>query len=182
MYEYATISTLVKSGEKYRIFQTNAFSIRALVIALGRFSPQAEIIAVKYGRFDCPCPKWDKDYQPCEEENSFPINTKYTREELLRNFDYRTAINIHYFQCFRDLKYPSKSPFKGVRPWKVEEFAHKWTGHPFFVRDAENPEGADILRYFEGKRISKYMNGEQVEGYYLTEPRITEENYEDECR
>lgn len=177
MREYSTISALVKSGDQYRIFQTQAFSIRSLVIILTRYSPQAKIINIKYGDFSCPCPRWTNEYQPCEEEeNLLPTNTKYTREELLRLFDFRTAINIHYYQCHQTAKYPSKNPFKGIRLWHVSEFKHKITKHPFFINDEENTEDSSILRYYEGRRISKYINGEKVEGYYLTSPRIIEEN------
>ena len=180
MKEYTTISTLVKSGNKYRIFQTQAYSIRALCIILTRYSPQAEIITVKYGDFDCPCPNWDDTYQPCDEENSLPIHTKFTREELLRQFDYRTAINIHYAKCHQTGKYPSKSPFKGVRPWNKEEFKHEVNKHPFFIKDEENDMGSDILKYYEGKRIDRLINGEEVYGYYLTSARIIKENAEED--
>lgn len=181
MKEYTTISTLVRSGNKYRIFQTQAYSIRALVIILRRYSPQAEIINVKYGDFACPCPDWEEDYEPCqEEENLLPIHSIYTREELLRSFDYRTAINIHYAYCHQKQKYPSKSPFKGVRPWNKEEFKQEINKHPFFIKDEENDMGSDILKYYEGKRIDRLVNGEEVYGYYLTSARIMKENAEED--
>lgn len=163
------ISTLVRCDNQYRIFQTNSFSIRALVIILTRYSPNAEILRIKYGDFQCPCPKWTEDYEPCSEENCLPIAHKYTKADLLRTFDYRTAINIHYYQCFVDGKYPSKNPFKGVKCWLESDYdTIQW--HPFFMM--ENDCGPNILCLYEGKYINRYLNGEKVKGYYCTSPRI----------
>ena len=40
--------------------------------------------------------------------------------------------------------------------------------------------GSDILKYYEGKRIERLINGEEVYGYYLTSARIIKENAEED--
>lgn len=173
---YPVISVLVQSGDYFRIFTTTSFSCRALVTLLWRYNPNYQILAVKYGEFACDCPRWEKDYEMCEEDGLLPINERYTREELLRNFDFRTAVNLFYIYCSQDGKYPAKSPFKGVKCWTPEEFAFVVHERPIFVPQEQCFEGDDVFKYYDGKWIERWMNGEKRSGYYLTEARITNEN------
>lgn len=177
---YPTISVTVKSGDYIRVYKTNAFTIRALVVMMQRYNPQWEILAVKNGEFKTDYPNWThiKEYSPEEEDHMdlidhHPLDDK---ADLLRNNDYRTAINKYYCICASKGQYPSKSPFKGIRFWAPFEFPMKINYHPFFIPDDTPGITADVLRYYEGRRLSKMLNGEKVEGYYLTSPRIIDDD------
>ena len=173
--KYPVISVLVKSGGKYRIFQTNAYTIRSLVVMLQRYNGNYRIVSMKYGEYGCPCPNWDAEYEPCEETDLFPSNSAYDEPgDLLRKYDYRTAINLLYARDSSYGKYPSKAPFKGVKCWRHGECTQfENRRYPFFIPCDE--DNGDCLKYFDGRLISRYIDGEEIRGYYVTAPRIIEE-------
>lgn len=173
--KYPIISVLVENAaRKRRIFQTNAYTMRSLIVMLERYAGDFRIISWKYGNYNCPCPNWDQNYEPCDEEGLMPASTDLTKAELLRKYDYRTAMNMVYCLDAFDGRYPSKSPFRGVKVWHRgdhSQFANR--RYPFFIPCEE--DGGDCLRLFEGRLIERIIDGEKVRGYYITAPRIMEE-------
>lgn len=196
MKRYGKISLLVQSGEFYRVFETESFSIRPAVVHLQRYSSNYKIVAVCYGDF-LGCPADNKNWKRCKitgvyyrgdiiylprvEKNPTQQAIERSKAWLLQNWDYRTAVNMWYVYAATNNIYPSKTPFAGIAidgefspvPTELYNILGRCE-RPRFLPDNANPlpEKWDVLRWYEGRRIERMINGEKVEGYLLRGCRI----------
>ena len=189
MKQYSTISIIVKSGDNYRVFTTESFTIRPAVNILQRYNPDYSILAVKDGEFpegiQADNTGWtnmapleaDTMMQMAEMSGVYeiPADRWNYRRMLLENFPYRKAMNLWYVHCAKNGIYPSKQPFKGVYA-DVPEWVKKEIGtceHHTFISDENNPyiDKSDVLKWYEGRRIEKMIGGHSVQGYLLTKIR-----------
>lgn len=176
---HSQIIVQVSTCAGFRVFTTKSFTIRTLIVHLQRYCGKYDIISVSYGNYYGKS-EWSEtlDYIPTELE----LNNTETKQELLEKHDYRDALNLYYMQCAKKGIYPSKSPFRGVKTRLPEDaYVYGDIKHPLFVPDNQSPyhHESDILSFYEGRYISKMLNGEEVSGYLLTASRrITDENEE----
>jgi hypothetical protein len=107
---------------------------------------------------------------------------------LLENFQYRKALNLWYIYAAKNKIYPSKQPFTGVQVTAVPDWIINDIGiceHPTFISDENNPyiSKEDILKWYDGRRYDRMINGYKAEGYLLEKIRIeipkTDENTTD---
>lgn len=176
---HSQIIVQVSTCAGFRVFTTKSFTIRTLIVHLQRYCGKYDIISVSYGNYYGPSEWSDKlDYIPTELE----LNNTESKKELLENHDYRDALNLYYMQCAKNGIYPSKSPFRGIKTRLPEDaYVYGDIKHPLFVPDNQSPYHyeSNILSFYEGRYISKMLNGEEVSGYLLTSSRrITDENEE----
>ena len=179
MKKHLPIVVQVQINGNYRVFVTRSFTIRTLIVSLQRYAGKYDIISVSYGNYYGPSEWSDKlDYIPTELE----IDNTESKQELLENHDYRDALNLYYMQCAKNGIYPSKSPFRGIKTRLPEDaYVYGDIKHPLFIPDNQSPYHyeSNILSFYEGRYISKMLNGEEVSGYLLTASRrITDENEE----
>lgn len=192
MKKYSPISVLVESGEKYRVFTTESFSIRPITNHLQRYNPDFKIVMARYGFFPAEIKANNSGWITLTEseranaENMcsndlIALKGNYgqekEREWLLESLPYRTALTTWYMYAAQHGIYPQKNPFSGVQVSYVPEEIVKIIGtceHPTFVADKDNPleRKEDILKWYDGKRIEKYVNGYKAEGYLLEKIRI----------
>lgn len=176
---HSQIIVQVSTCAGFRVFTTKSFTIRTLIVHLQRYCGKYDIISVSYGNYYGKS-EWSEtlDYIPTELE----LNNEETKQELLENHDYRDALNLYYMQCAKNGIYPSKSPFRGIKTRLPEDaYVYGDIQHPLFVPDNQSPYHyeSNILSFYEGRYISKMLNGEEVSGYLLTASRrITDENEE----
>lgn len=195
MKHYNPISILVRSGQYWRVFFTESFTIRPACNHLQRYNPDFRIMSVKYGMFptniipnNTQWVKLTKDEEDelmasiVEDKDTFqPIpDVPDLKAYLLSTYKYRTALNMWYIHAANSGIYPSKSVFRGVKsnPEYIPISLIKKIGicqHLTFVSDADNPyeDKEDILKYYDGRRIEKMVNGQKVEGYLLDSIRIS---------
>lgn len=174
---HSQIIVQVSTCAGFRVFTTKSFTIRTLIVHLQRYCGKYDIISVSYGNYYGPSEWSDKlDYIPTELE----LNNTETKQELLENHDYRDALNLYYMQCAKNGIYPSKSPFRGIKTRLPEDaYVYGDIKHPLFVPDNQSPYHyeSNILSFYEGRYISRMVQGEEVSGYLLTSSRrIIEEN------
>ena len=198
MKSYSPMSVLVRSGEYWRVFTTESFSIRPIVNHLQRYNPNYTIIAIKYGYFPSEIipnnTSWQKLTNDEEmatlnivmEEEIFNITPSVPnlKTHLLEHYPFRTALSMFYRYAAERAIYPSKSVFRGVEVSDIPEWLIAQMGRCerlTFVSDTDNPyiEKSDILKYYDGRRIERMINGQKVSGYLLDNPRITIENNKD---
>ena len=192
MTRYNPISVLVKSGKHYRIFNTQCFSIRPITNLFFRFNPTYEILAVKDGHFSTQFPvdnqQWRRlpnnkvadMYRILESEDLYKLEIpkgEDIKSYLLENYPYRTALNLWYIYAAKNKIYPSKQPFTGVQVSTVPDWIINDIGlceHPTFVHDNDNPyiNKEDILKWYDGRRYDKYINGYMASGYLLEKIRM----------
>lgn len=192
MTSYHKISVLVRSGEYYRVFQTQCFTIRPITNLFFRFNPTYEVRAVKDGEFPSHFPVDNQEWRQLpkdkiaemsrilEGEDLYDLNVpkgEDIKSYLLENFQYRKALNLWYIYAAENNIYPSKQPFYGVQVKAVPEWIIKEIGaceRPTFLRDEDNPyiSKEDVLKWYDGRRYDKYINGYKAEGYLLEKIRI----------
>lgn len=192
MTHYRKISVLVEASGMYRVYTTQCFTIRPITNLLFRFTPKYRIIAVIDGQFPSHFPadneKWRRlskskvaEMQSIlENENVYSIDSlpeTNSKSYLLENFPYRKALNLWYIYAAKNKIYPSKQPFYGVQVKAVPEWIIKEIGmceHPTFISDENNPyiSNEDILRWYDGRRYDKMVNGYMASGYMLEKIRI----------
>lgn len=181
-----TISVIVKSGQWWRIFTTESFSIRALVVHLNRYCPDYSIEGIRYGEY--PLDIIDNRQWRKINKEDFPVLLPYlipfskflgTKEAILgSNCQYRDAINIYYVACSQNRQYPPKRPFTGVPvehiPFEAAVAYGTVIDHPIFVSDEESvyAEPSDILKHYDGKRIERTVRGKKVKGYLIERCRL----------
>lgn len=195
MQKYSPISVLVRSCDSYwRVFTTESYSIRPIVNHCQRYNPDFQIVKVKYGYFPTEIipnnTSWQK-LDRTEEDNTLQIINEETtfnelpsvnniKQYLLESYDYRTALSMWYIHCANSHIYPSKSVFRGVKVSDIPKWLITQTGlcqRPCFVADKDNPyiSVSDILKYYDGRRIDRMLNGQKVSGYLLDSMRISVE-------
>lgn len=180
-----TISVIVKSNGYWRIFTTESFTTRALIIHLTRYCPDYEIESIRYGEYDLDIID-NRQWRKVSEED-FPkllpylqpfsrIGEKY--ELLSSGFAYRDALNLYYIKCAQNREYPSKRPFAGIAvdhiPFEAAVAYGTVIEHPFFVSNDEsvyeNP--SDINLHYDCKRIEKTIKGKKIDGYMVEHCRL----------
>lgn len=191
MKQYSPISVLVRSGDNWRVFITKSFSIRPITNYLQRFNPNFQIVYVRYGYFPTEIRPsntgWtlmtDEEVMTMidivvEDEMFDPIpSVSNLKEYLLSNYEYRTALSMYYINCTNEGIYPSKAPFVGVKCESVPADIYGLVGdcdRLFYIADHQIPldNACDILKWYEGKRIERRINGVMVQGYLLSAPRF----------
>lgn len=199
MKQYPPISVLARSGDYWRVFITQSFSIRPIVNYLQRFNPSYSIVYVKYGYFPSEIQPTNTKWTELTPEEVLQMTEIITEDEmfepipdmpnfkeyLLANYDYRTALSTYYWYTANYSIYPSKAPFSGVENYDIPDDIYELVGpcdHLFFISDDDNPleNSWDILRWYEGRRISRRINGVLVEGYLLSGPRFEIEDEDEE--
>lgn len=190
MKKYKQISVIVESCGKYRLFTTESFTIRPIVVYLQRFNPDFSIVFGVYGEItacgEVTNTQWTEKkplgvkYEG-ETFHTHPAECDNLKQYLLENFPYRMALNEWYMYCAENGIYPSKQAFRGVTVEKVPEHIYTVVGEcerPRFLPDTENPcaEKSDILKWYNGKRLEKYVNGYRAEGYFLEKIRLEKKN------
>jgi len=192
MQKYDPISVLVNSGNKWRVFTTESFTIRPIVNHLQRYNADFNIRKVRYGYFPTEIlpnnTSWTKMtlyevndmFDVIDEDTNFDTipSVPDLKKHLLENYDYRTALSMWYIHCANSHIYPSKSVFRGVKVSDIPDWLITQTGRcqrPCFVSDKDNPYTNvwDILKYYDGRRIDRMINGQKVSGYLLDSMRIT---------
>lgn len=172
--EFREIAVIVKSGEKMRLFTTNRFSIRGMVIHLQRYNHDAKIIKMGY-----------LTAQPTVTNEKWIDFKEVDTSGWLLPFvgvSYREMVNEIYKNNLNNAEYPSKSVLRGVNIMgmypitQLEREIGLELVHPVFVSDEyliekQIGEPANVLQWYEGKRISRRHNGELRKGYYLTRNR-----------
>lgn len=191
MTHYKKISVLVRSGEYYRVFQTQCFSIRPITNLFFRFNPTYEVRAVKDGEFPSHFPVDNQEWRQLPKDKIAEMSRILEGEKLydltvpevediksylLENFQYRKALNLWYIYAAENKIYPSKQPFYGVQVKEVPEWVIKEIGmceHPTFISDENNPYifKEDILKWYDGRRYDKMINGYMASGYLLEKIR-----------
>ena len=192
MTHYNKISVLVRSGEYYRVFLTQCFSIRPITNLFFRFNPTYEVRAVKDGEFPSHFPVDNQQWRRLPKNKiaemsrilvgedlydlSIP-NGEDIKSYLLENYPYRKALNMWYMYAAKNKIYPSKQPFYGVQVKEVPDWIINEIGiceHPTFIHDDTNPyiNKEDILKWYDGRRYDKYINGYMASGYLLDKIRI----------
>lgn len=180
-----SISFLVESRGYYRMMTSNVFSIRNLVLQALRYNPYIRIMAIGYGvptMTHSNNKEWLKlDNSQVHEDISrlkqIPYPKDFSKEYLLTNYDYRSAVNLYYVWCANNRIYPIKNPFKGVKIDDVlpDLLAEKYGYIKFqtFVQDEANvfENKANILNYYEGQRVDRMWRGNKVSGFILTKCR-----------
>lgn len=171
---FPEIGVIVVSNNKMRLFTTSRFSIRGMVIHLQRYNHDARIVKMGYmtGQPTVTNEKWI-DYQDVD-----------TSGWLLPfvGVSYREIVNKIYRDNLNNAEYPSKSVLRGVNIMgmypitQLEREIGLELVHPVFVSDEyllekQIGEPANVLQWYEGKRISRRHNGELRKGYYLTRNR-----------
>lgn len=179
------ISAIVRSGDYWRIFTTESFTIRALVIHLTRYCPDYEIMAIRYGVY--PTQLLDNmEWRKLEKEEVTALSVYFNdfanigdKEAIIgSNAPYRDALNIWYIKCAQNREYPSKTPFKGVQiqhiPFEAAIEYGTCVEHPFFVSDEDTiyTSPSDILNHYDGKRLERTIGGRQVKGYLIEKCRL----------
>lgn len=192
MTRYHKISVLARSGEYYRVFQTQCFTIRPITNLFFRFNPTYEVRAVKDGEFPSHFPVDNQQWRRLpknkiaemsrilEGEDLYDLSVpkgEDIKSYLLENFQYRKALNLWYIYAAENKIYPSKQPFYGVQVKAVPEWIIKEIGaceRPTFLRDEDNPyiSKEDVLKWYDGRRYDKYVNGYKASGYLLEKIRI----------
>lgn len=192
MTSYHKISVLVRSGEYYRVFQTQCFTIRPITNLFFRFNPTYEVRAVKDGEFPSHFPVDNQQWRRLpknkiaemsrilEGEDLYDLSVpkgEDIKSYLLENYPYRTALNLWYIYAAKNKIYPSKQPFYGVQVKEIPEWVIKQIGaceRPTFLRDEDNPyiSKEDVLKWYDGRRYDKYVNGYKASGYLLEKIRI----------
>jgi len=192
MTSYHKISVLVRSGEYYRVFQTQCFTIRPITNLFFRFNPTYEVRAVKDGEFPSHFPVDNQEWRQLptdkiaemsrilEGEDLYRLDVpegEDIKSYLLENFQYRKALNLWYIYAAKEGIYPSKQPFYGVEVKAVPEWILNDIGmceHPTFISDENNPyiNKEDVLKWYDGRRYDKYVNGYKASGYLLGKIRI----------
>ena len=186
MKKYKQISVIIESCGKYRLFTTESFTIRPIVVYLQRFNPNFQIFFGVYGKIttcgEVTNTQW-AEKQPLgvkyegETFHTHPAECDNFKKFALENWPYRVALNEYYLFCAKNGIYPSKQPFAGVTVDTIPEKILNSVGtceRPRFLPDTENPcaEKSDILKWYDGKRIEKYVNGYRAEGYFLQKIRL----------
>lgn len=180
-----TISVIVKSGPYWRIFTTESFSCRAIIVHLNRYCPDYEIVSMRYGEYPIDIID-NKQWRKVSKED-LPVLLPYfqpfsrigSREALLAaGAPFRDIMNLHYIKCSQNREYPSKRPFSGIAvdhiPFEAACMYGTKVDHPFFVADDKSVYTApsDILLHYDGKRIEKTVQGKKVKGYLIDRCRL----------
>lgn len=190
MNEYKPYTIVVRSGEKYRAFTTQQFSVRAFVVALQRYNPDFQILDAYDGEnYDerITNDEWktiEGEYRP---KNNMSTLTCYAGiDGYIRNAaNYRDAITCYYLWCAKEGIYPVKRPDKGVERRPIpEELMEKIEpklirgGNLYFLKDADNPfdRKEDVLLFYDGRRYTATRDAESIDGYILTKNKEENEN------
>lgn len=178
------ISVIVRSSQYWRVFTTESYSIRSLVVHLNRYCPEYQIVAFRYGLFPTRLlsnTEWRKLTKAAVDELR-PFFQDFsnigTKEQIMAlDAPYRDKINLHYLSCAASRVYPSKRPMRGVAiaymPYEASIYGTT-VEHPFFVADDETiyAEPSDILNHYDGKRLERTVCGKTVKGYLIDRCRL----------
>lgn len=171
--EFREIAVLVISQGKQRLFTTNRFTIRGLVIHLQRHNPHFYIKEIGYMN--------DKVTISNREWTDYHSDVPSGIEPFTDENSYRELLNMTYANNANMGLYPSKNPFrckkltKNTHPItsKIGEIKFlTYVDDNFLIDNGMEP--SDILMYFDGKRITRTHNSITKHGYILTNNR---ENY-----
>lgn len=180
------ISVIVRSGKWWRVFTSEAYSIRSIIVHLNRYCPDYQIVAIRYGFYPT---KLLSNYEWLElsEEEITELSPYFqdfskvigSKEYILSlEAPYRDKVNLYYIACSVRRAYPSKRPFDGVPveyiPYEASIAYGTSVEHPFFVADADSvySEPSDIMNHYDGKRVQKTVYGQQVSGYVIEHCRL----------
>lgn len=179
-----TISVLVRSGEWWRVFTTESFSIRTIVVHLTRYCPDYRIMAAKYGEYKLKKVS-NQSWTRLSDDDVDGLGLRFFGETaqhkeayIWLQDSYRDAVNLWYIHCANSRLYPGKRPFTGVRVPTIPEYAAYTYGtrveRPFFVSDKESiyKVPSDINLHYEAKRVDRTVRGESVSGYLVTACRL----------
>lgn len=177
------INILVRSGQYCRQFTTKTFSIRNIITQIRRYNNNAQVVAIWYGDKE---PFMTEGLFSNEEWREIPSSIHFddnmsksiptTKEGLLKEYDYRTAVNMSYVIDCNNGTYPRLHPFKGVNrkgQLPKELAAYKNSHYPLFIADADNPytNKEDVLLHLDGYRIERKVNGYDIQGYLIENNR-----------
>ena len=179
------ISVIVKSGEWWRIFTSEAYSIRSIIVHLNRYCPDYQIMAIRYGFYPTKLLS-NLEWRKLEKAEVTALKVYFhdfsnigTKEQILSTTaPYRDKVNLYYIKCSIERAYPSKTPFRGIAvnsiPYEASAEYGSRVEHPFFVADADSiyTEPSDILNHYDGKRVDKVICGETVKGYLIEKCRL----------
>lgn len=178
------ISVIVRSFSFYRVFTTESYSIRSLVVHLNRYCPEYQIVAFRYGLFTTKTlsnTEWRElnHYQVADISQYMQDFSRIGSKEQIMAMDapYRDKINLYYLSCAASRVYPSKRPMRGVAiaymPYEASVYGTT-VEHPFFVADEETiyAEPSDILNHYDGKRLERTVCGKTVKGYLIERCRL----------
>ena len=188
--KFNPITILVRSGDTFRCFTTQRFTIRHFIRTMQRYGTGQTIVMA----FDDITPanlqlsekRWTAmTREQLDEAMDFIKKTRnvlftntdkdWSKEQLLTaNITYRQAINIYYCQNANKGLYPNEQPFSDVMVKIRKPIGYNRLERPVFLSDEDNkePNVSDILKLYTGYRVRKLINGIPVSGYILKSSRF----------